>query len=322
MNTVNIVPALVIQRMQNAVDKVHDSEHISNKIAACLFNPHNADIFDAHINHRPDALKNVFSPDIRVGNSSQFIHSEVACIFNATHAVEGYALCITDPCCPNCAKAIAESGIRHVYIDHKGLDKDFAKRRGSDFESLSLLILEKAGIRVSIVYRKEGRIEPLLMPAIETRTGSSAGIEFFDVTSDTSIADIIGIFRQRQPHTAWAVAKIKEHDGRVNGILVFEGLPQGLTPHDYAEKRDLQVKYRLPVDPLNRLYFYLKRKGLSLNDGQVGCNLFPSSRAMVNSIAMNVTTITIGEDTPDHDKDAHDAAALLEKNGILKIDRL
>jgi len=322
MQPLDISPDLVIQRMQDAVDHVHDSEHAQNKIASCLFDPLNDDIYAVHTNHRPAGLKNIFSPDIHIGDSSQFVHSEVACILSAKQAIEGHALCITDPCCPNCAKAISESGIRHVYIDHKGLDKDFAKRRGSDFESLSLLILEKAGIHVSIVYRKEGRIDPLLKPTIETRTGSSPGIEFFDITAPIPMADILHSFRQRQAHTAWATARIREQNGDINGILVFEGLPQGLTPHDYAEKRNLQDKYRLPVDPLNRLYFYLKRKGLTLADTEIGSNLFPSSRAFIHSIAMNVRTITIGENTPDHDPNSHDAATLLKNNSILEINYL
>lgn len=313
---------LVIRRMQDAVDQVHGSEHIKNKIASCLFDPADAGLYAVHINHRPAALKARLTPDIRIGNSSQFIHSETACIFDFPHPVEGKAICITDPFCPNCAKAIAESGIRNVYIDHKGLDKDFAKRRGSDFESLSLLIMEKAGIRVSIVHRKERRIVPLLEPRIETRRGASAGIEFFDIAPELSLADIVNGFRMRQAHTAWAAARIREHNGTLTGLLVFEGLPPGLTPHDYAARRDAAAKYRLPVDPLNRLYFYIKRKGLTLVDNHAGCNLFPSSRALVNSVGMNVRTITIGENTPDHDMDSHDAAVILEENNVLTLERL
>lgn len=318
----NIDKSLVIRRMQDAVDQVHGSEHIKNKIACCLFDPVKQDVYTVHVNHRPLALKNAYTPDIRIGNSSQFIHAETACIFDFESSVEGTAICITDPFCPNCAKAIAESGIRHVYIDHKGLDKDFAKRRGADFESLSLLIMEKAGIKVSIVYRKEDRIEPLLDPKIETRIGSAAGIEFFDIADELSIADMVHSFRMRQAHTAWATARIKEKEGKTTGILVFEGLPPGLTPHDYTEKRGEVAKYRLPVDPLNRLYFYIKRKGLTLMDNHVGCNLFPSSRALVNSTGMNVQKLTIGESTPDHDSDGHNAASILEKSSILTIERL
>lgn len=312
-------PSLIIQRMQDAVDIVLGSEHLNNKISACLFNDN---FHVARVNHRPQPLKDTFAADARIGDSSQFVHSEIACIHAASQAVDGSYLCVTDPFCPNCAKGIAESGIKHVYIDHKGLDKDFANRRGDDFESLSLLIMEKAGIDVSVVYRKEGRIEPLVTCPIHTRWGASTGVEFFDIAEDMSLEDMLQSFRTRQPHSAWACARIQEKDGSVTGILVFQGLSAGITPYEFNEKKHISDKYSLTIDPVNRLIFYLKRKGLYLVDSHIGCNLFPSSRAMVNAIGFGVTTLTVGENEHHADPDRHDAGDMLEKNGILKINRL
>jgi deoxycytidylate deaminase len=309
------------EAMQAAVDVVLTSEHIKNKIAACLFTDKD------HIvgtNHRPAKLKNSFTPDIRVGDSSQFIHAEVGCIYKSNIATDESSLCVTDPFCPNCAKAIAESGIRHVYIDHKGLDKDFAKRRGEDFESLSLLIMEKAGIHVSILYRKEQRIEPLLTPPIMTRIATT-GLEFFDCVDDLPMADIMSSFRKRQPKSAWACARVKESNGKTTGILIFEGLPPGLTPHDYVDKKSKghgTEKYGMTIDPMNRLMFYLKRKNMALLNSEIGCNLTPSSRAFVNAIGFGVQKITIGHNdtaigTPDVS-----AIQILDKNGILQLSGL
>jgi dCMP deaminase len=301
--------------MQNAVDIVNTSEHNSNKIAACLFKGHQ---WVVETNHRPDIFQSHFTPDIKFGQSSQFIHSETACIFNTPFITEGAEICITDPPCPNCAKAICEAGITHVYIDHKGLDKDFAQRRGDDFESLSLLVFEKAGVNVSIIYRKEARLENLIGPPVATRKGSAQGIEFFDWDNDVSLHDYLSKFRQRQPHTSWALAKIQEEE-KYLGIILFEELTNGLTPRDYAEHRQRSEKYRLPVDPLNRILYFAKRKGMTIIDGAVAVNLYPSSRALVNSIGFGLKKIHIGEMKPDHDEQGHVAAKMIERTGVLQL---
>lgn len=329
------------QAMQLAVDIVNDSEHDKNKIAACLFHqtpsspdlirglpdekdplvkPKDNDIlYIARYNQRPRGLRDHFSPDVKIGQSSQFLHAEVACLFASGFATEGASLCVTDPFCPNCAKAICEAGIQHVYIDHKGLDKDFAKRRGDDFESLSLLIVEKAGISVSIIYRKEERLEPLIAPPVITRKGSAQGIEFFDWGDNLTIIDYLKKFRARQSRTAWAIAKIKETNEKETGILVFEELTLGMTPHDYAEKRRYSEKYRLPVDPMNRLLFFCRRKNFTIDDMTIGVNLHPASRALVNAVGYGIKTVYVADQTPDHDPQGQQAADILQDKNLIEI---
>jgi len=304
--------------MQHAVDIVSTSEHNKNKIASCLFTTNNN---IARVNHRPDILKSKFTPDLRVGKASQFIHSETACLFDANFPTEGASICITDPMCPNCAKAICESGITHVYIDHKGLDKDFAQRRGNDFQSLSLLMMEKAGIIVSILNRKVETLETLIEPPVITRKGAPQGIEFFDWDNDLTLKDYLQKFRNRQAHSAWAIAQIEEN-GHKLGIIVFEELTRGLTPQVYAENRRISEKYRLPVDPLNRLLFFTKRKGFTLQNKELAVNLAPSSRALVNATGYGISTVYVGEDKPDHDDLSHIAIELLQENGVLTINHL
>ncbi|PCH99691.1 MAG: hypothetical protein COB76_05110 [Alphaproteobacteria bacterium] len=305
--------------MQSAVDIVNTSEHHKNKIAACLFTD---TTMISCVNHRPERLSNVFTPDIRMGKSSQFVHSEVSCIHAFEAETEGASLCVTDPFCPNCAKAIVEAGITHVYIDHKGLKKEFAQRRGEEFENLSLLMMEKAGITVSIIHRKDKKIEALLAPQIQTRAAGASAIEFFDIAGELSLKDMIHSFRNRQPHGPWACARIKEPNGKLSGILVFENLPTGITPQEFNEKKDFSPKYGLTIDPINRLLFYIKRKNLKLIDNHVGSNLFPSSRAMVNAIGFGINRLTIGEETKTPGTSRHNAAQLLEENSVLSIDRL
>jgi deoxycytidylate deaminase len=307
------------EAMQAAVDVVLTSEHHKNKIASCLFTE---EFFITTINHRPQIMCDHLSPDIRIGKSSQFIHSEVACIHAFQEPTGGASLCVTDPFCPNCAKAIVEAGIAHVYIDHKGLDKDFATRRGDEFENLSLFMMEKAGIDVSILYRKDNKIEPLLQSKIKTRSAGASDIEFFDIANDLSLEDMMYNFRNRQPHGAWACARISEPSGKLSGILVFEALPHGITPQEFEEKKNFSEKYALTIDPVNRLCFYLKRKGLKLADMEIGVNQFPSSRAMVNAVGFGIQKLFVGENVNKPGLNRYDGAKILEENGILEIRKL
>lgn len=308
----------VYEAMQKAVDVVNSSKHENNKIASCLVNE---DQFIARTNYRPKLFIKALDPDMRVGKSSQFIHSEIACLYNASFPADGGQIFITDPPCPNCAKAICESGVTHVYIDHKGLDKDFANRRGDDFQSLSLLVFEKAGIPVSIIYRKEERTQPLIETQITTRRSSAKGIEFFDWDNGTTLKQYLEKFRNRQAHTSWALGKIRENNHDL-GIIVFEELTPGLTPRDYADNRKINPKYRLPVDPLNRLMIFTKRKGFELQNKEIAVNLAPSSRALVNACGYGLDTIYVGENKPDHDDLGHIAAELIQEHNIINIEYL
>jgi len=106
------------------------------------------------------------------------------------------------------------------------------------------------------------------------------------------------------------------------GIIVFEELTNGLTPRDYAENRRISPKYRLPVDPLNRLLFFTKRKNFTIEHSELAVNLAPSSRALVNACGYGIKTIHIGERKPDHDNLSHIAAETIEKNGIIHLNYL
>src|SRR5690606_7708262 len=112
-----------------------------NKIAATVFGHDLAGkpFSVSRTNFWPAAIANSIGTEDDIGDSSGTIHAETAAILAASHTA-GAALCVTDPFCPNCAKNIAEAGIKTIYIDHKGFDKDFATRRGGDFQNMSMRI--------------------------------------------------------------------------------------------------------------------------------------------------------------------------------------
>lgn len=289
------------QAMQHAVDIVHDSEHNKNKISACLVKD---DAWITRTNYRPEILKNQFPPDIKIGNSSQFLHAEVACIFDAPFPTDGASLYVTDPMCPNCAKAIASAGIKHVYIDHKGLEKDFARRRQIDFDGLSLPVMEQAGIEVYILYRKEEKLEALHSDIATNPVNNT------DIETVVSPLPLKGFAHEYSTESrSWAMAQT---DSKT--ILI---VPEDVRdiPHD-------NNKYRATTDPINRLLFYCSRYGIAIQNQTIITNLSPSSRNIVNAIGYGIRTIKHISTNSDHDPQSDTAIATVKKHDMIEIDKL
>lgn len=287
------------EAMQHAVEIVHSSEHDKNRIAACLVSGGN---YIVQTNHRPDILKQHFTPDARIGNSSQFIHAEMACIFNAPFLVEGSSLYITDPMCPNCAKGICESGVSHVYIDHKGMEKDFFIRRKSAFEEISLPLMKQAGIGVSVIYRKEERIENLL----EETSSEKQTIKIIQTHHDLETE----LKHQIQSSQDRSFAMCLTDKGTLY-------IPEKQNDIEHSD-----TKYRDDISPVCRLLFHLKRNNLKIQNNSIVCNLFPSSRDIVNAIGYGVKNIRVGSNIPDHDSESFEIANKLKKFGIINIGQI
>lgn len=307
--------------MQDAVDVVQTGEHLSSRVAASIFNPGCPDAAPAAVvSHRPDCLKAAFDWDFRLGASSQFIHAELAAMAAFTGTLQGAHICVTDPFCPNCAKNMAEAGVRAIYIDHKGFEKDFIARKGAEFRSMSMLIAEKAGISVYSVNRKGKTVTPILEQGTVTRPVPSA-IEFFDPAPGMSLDDAMRHLAPRfGGRESWALAFIREADGAQRGFLVFEALPPGLTPEDFKARADMDTgKYRFPVDPLTRLLILARRMGFTLPEARVGCGLVPSSRAIVNALGFGVRHFVLASRQADHDTQGIDVLELLGSRAIADV---
>jgi dCMP deaminase len=292
------------QAMQKAVDIVNDSEHIKNKIAACLFqtSPSSSDliggsssegnplvkpkddVYIARYNHRPDRLKNKLSPDKRIGDSSQFLHAEVACIFAADFPTEGASLCITDPFCPNCAKAISEAGIAHVYIDHKGIEKDFFVRRRDVFEALSLNILRQEGIGVAILNRKKRTYQIVLEPQKISKKETDL-IILKQSDNSISLSDLLKKNKAFYPDKNFAIAFIKDREDQICAFTIFE------KSYDSLHDVNPSDKYSVMIDPVNRLLYHCARHGYQILNQEIATNITPSNRAIVNAIGYNIHKI-------------------------------
>ncbi len=307
-----------IEAMQKAVDIVSSSPHATNKIAATIFKDgtsfSSTNIWPAHIVEK-------LGTETRVGNSSGTIHAEVSCLLNFPIATEGASLCITDPFCPNCAKNIAESGIKKIYIDHKGFDKDFAQRRGEEYGSMSLRIAARAGISMYQVWRKENRIEPIHEVPVEYVPPQDNPIKIEKTSLHPNIYGLNQIIESTQVlHKRWACALAKNSDGECFFLVASAHPAIGYTKDQDANTiNHKEGKYSFYLEPLNRILMGAHRYGLRLIDGLIWSSVVPTSRELVNCVGAGITSICLGNDELSRDEEAIAASRLLADSGVMQF---
>lgn len=313
------------EQMQRAVGVVQSSPHPTNKIAATVFgtdcdgNPFSV----SHTNYWPEKIEKEIGIKTRIGNSSGTIHAETACILAAPYT-EGASICVTDPFCPNCAKNIAEAGIKTIYIDHKGFDKDFIARRENVFDDMSMRICERAGINVYQLWRKEKRLEAILEvpedyrppeenPVIIEKTGIESVKAFTKHIKGTGTA-LRGIKH--------AIAVARDGKGR-HFIMTARAHPVlGFTLlQNLNEIENPQGKYSFIQEPVNRLMMAAARHGLKIKDGCLYASQLPTAREQVNIVGASLTAIHIGEADKARDEFAIQAIKQLQEHNILRLSK-
>lgn len=307
-----------ITAMQMAVDIVLSSPHATSKIAATIFKD---DVSFSSTNIWPVIIEEKIGTEHRIGSSSGTLHAEVSCLLNFPIATEGASLCITDPFCPNCAKNLAESGIKKIYIDHKGFEKDFAQRRSGDYESMSLRIAQRAGISLYQVWRKEGRIEPIYEAPVDYVPPQDNPIKIEKTSVVPNLYALNQIIASTQViHKRWACALAKNENGE-NFFLVASAHPAiGYTRgHDADIINHKEGKYSFFLEPLNRILMGAHRYGLRLIDGLIWSSEVPTSRELVNCVGANIKTICIGNDESARDEEAIAASRLLADKDVMQF---
>ncbi len=308
----------IINAMQRAVDIVGSSPHHTNKISATVFN--DTESFSS-TNIWPDIIRNNIGIEARIGSSSGTVHAEVNCLIHFQSPTEGASLCITDPFCPNCAKNLAESGIRRIYIDHKGFDKEFAQRRAEELQSMSFRIATRAGISLYTVWRKEGRIEPIheVEPDYIPSENNPIKIEKTSLVPNLYALNQI-IATTQVIHKRWACALAKNEKGE-NYFLVASAHPAiGFTRENDADIiSHKEGKYSFYLEPLNRILMGAHRYGLRLIDGLIWSSEVPTSRELVNIVGAGIQTICLGNEESARDEDAIAASRTLADHGVMQF---
>ena len=306
----------VIKAMQHAVDVVLTSPHPDSKVAATLFSGNH------HLsmtNDWPPIILNTLGTEARIGDSSGTIHAEVNCLIHAPFPTDGASLAITDPCCPNCAKCIAEAGIKTVYIDHKGFEKDFAARRGDEFQSMSLRILAHAGVSLYEVKRKEKLIRTLYTPPDNYVPPEDNPIEIRPCRimrlADLSPEMLLQTARLvKIKHTRWACALAADRQERIWTLVASTHPAIGYT-HDHMAPPE--GKYDFMLEPVNRILMGAARAGLTIIKDYLWCSVLPSPREMVNVIGAGFQGLSIGDGVHAKKSASSTAKEILETSNIL-----
>jgi dCMP deaminase len=312
--------------MQKAVDIVNTSMHEKNKIAATIFGQDSRknNFSISYTNYWPESILSQLGTSCRIGNASGTIHAETACIIHAPYTGNA-SICITDPFCPNCAKNMAEAGIKKIYIDHKGFNKDFVDRRAYAFENMSMRICEKAGINVYQLWRKEERIEPIFEIDPEFTPAMERPVEIISLASGDK-DELLALINEKTAQyngQRLAIAVCHDEEDNKKAICVRPHLVTGYTSHEaYQEIESHKGKYSFIQEPVNRLITNAPRLGLRPVNGLSYYSQVPTSREFVNMIGAGINQFFIGNRDLARDEDAFEAMALLEKEKIIKIEAL
>ncbi|MFK7839741.1 MAG: deaminase [Bdellovibrionales bacterium] len=306
----NSPPSSIYTHMQSAVDIVKDSPHPTNKIAATLASKGFA---LSKTNQWPKNIETTIGKETQIGNSSGTLHAETACILNAPSATKGATMYITDPPCPNCMKNMAEAGIAKLYIDHKGFDKDWAKRRGDQFETMSMRVAAKAGLDVHVIYRKEEKFEIISRHAPDYQPNEE-NPAIINPCNDWDAR----LSKAKQSHAKepFALALATTPSGKTVSILVDRQPTIGYTYETVENKQD---KYSFILQPINRLLMIAAKEGLTLNQDYIYSSRTPTSREFVNFIGTGLNKIIIGDISQSRDENGIKALHQLTESKTIKI---
>ena len=287
--------------MQAALDIVESSPHPKNKISASLFGntTENQSFIVSHTNHWPSVIADRIGTTTKIGNSSGTIHAETACITDISHATEGASICITDPFCPNCAKNIAEAGIKNIYIDEKGFKKDFFARRSGHFDTMSMQIAERAGINVYALDMENEKEIPILEIVKNYQPVEDSPIEYEKIenASEAVFSYTLSKAEEKHKRRKFAIAFVEDITGDKYALIARAHAVIGYS----LEKPDEAIELLTPIDkysfiqePVNRLMMHIARKGHKIINGFLYCSQVPTSREQVNLVGASITRITIG----------------------------
>ncbi|MEM7618702.1 MAG: deoxycytidylate deaminase, partial [Pseudomonadota bacterium] len=273
-------------------------------------------------NEWPQALLDHFGADTKIGNASGTIHAETNAIVNSKFATGGGSICITEPLCPNCAKNIVEAGIKTVYIDKAGFDKDFFKRRGDEFETMSMRVLSHAGISVYSIDKKTQKIEPILEIDSDYQPPLDSPLEIEKITKPTEaeFQKIIEAATKKHKQRKISVAFVTNEDGEYLSLTLRAHVVEGYSMSNPDEAIDLLTpvgKYSFIQEPVNRMLMTLSRYGYTLNRQFFYCSQIPTSREQVNAVGAGIPRITVGDTSRSRDKHRRKAMKMLSAAKII-----
>ncbi|MEM8833013.1 MAG: deoxycytidylate deaminase [Pseudomonadota bacterium] len=307
--------------MEEVLEAVPRSPHPTNKIAAGIVfdDEHNL----VKTNEWPHIIDEKIGRDTKIGNSSGTLHAETNALFHSPLPTEGAAMFITDPFCPNCAKNIVEGGIKTIYIDRDGFNRDFFKRRGNHFEEMSMRIAEQAGVCVYALNSEDKTIKTIWEPP-ENYTppiDNPMSIEEIKEANDSVFSTLLKAGKEKSDGKKYAVALAKNQKNQLFSLIAAAHIVEGFTIQDKRQTVELlskPSKYSFIQEPVNRMMMQLARHGLTLIDGYLYCSQVPTSREQVNMVGAGIESIHIGNDQKCRDDFGFEAKKLLSSKNIIE----
>ncbi len=306
--------------MDKAVEIVNTSPHPTHKISSAVFND---DFIVMSTNYWPDAIEKIIGTNQRIGRSSGTVHAETAALLKAPRT-EGASICITDPFCPNCAKNIAEAGIKKIYIDHKGFKKAFWGKRGDHFKNMSMEVAAKAGISVYELRRKEKKIIPIHEPPKTYIPSEDSPIQIEPCPeSHEAFEAVIHDMMLQYYNRKFVSALVKTIEGSTFCMTVRVHAVIGYSienDHDIEIIANPGQKYSFIQEPMNRFLMIAQRKGYTLLNDYIFCSQIPTSREQVNMVGAGIKTALAGDPFRARNQEDIKAKNLLQKHNILTFE--
>jgi dCMP deaminase len=309
----------MLQLARQAAEK---SLHRTNKVGGALWLPGREGEAVTGSNEYPQGVLDHFGPDQKIGDASPTVHMETKIIVSAPFPTDGASLVLTDPPCPNCAKNIAEGGLRNVYLDAAGFRKDFFRRRGADFENMSMKIIERAGVHVTVldpVSEKEKRIDKVPKDYVPPND-SPPEIEPVESLKEAVFLDIIAKAEARHAGRNFSVALVRTPEGENRAVVMRRHLVEGFTMSDPDEALDILArkgKYSFAQESVNRMLMYCARHGYEIQPDYLYCSQIPTSREQVNLLGAGYNRITVGDTRKSRGDNSRRAMDQLRPTGLM-----
>lgn len=311
--------------MHKALATEAKSLHPDHKVGALIYktDKNGQEQITARHNFWPGPLLEKLGTEKKLGNASTTVHAEVAAILTAP-VTEDAEIYITNFPCPNCAKMIAESRIKKVYIDfHTHQNTPLGKKMHPFFESVSKPILESANIAVEeILYpRHATRTIIKTNPARAIKVSNPVQQTLIDNMSAKTFQTAISQAQKKYPKSNFALCFAQSPLQSTYLLLAQKDFSLGMDERKAKEILSTQDKYTPSIQPMNRVLATAARLGLRIMPEYVYSAHTPTSREWVNLIGANLTTITIGNPSQCRDHYGLEALETLKKNKIIKINQ-
>lgn len=305
------------ERMNRALATEEQSPHPTHKVGALICGLDQDGQYFERTQHNfwPDPLKKHIGTNKKLGNASTTIHAEMATLFTVPFS-QGADIYITDLPCPNCAKTIAQAGIRNVYIDSHTHHTPLGLKIKPYFDQVSMLIFEKAGISVFEMNAPEETITCLLEQCTAPEPTNS--IQISRIESEITVDVFTNLVKNCEMPIPFAACIAYDQKENKHFVRAKMDLSIGLSEKDADTIRNIQDKYVPTMQPINRLLVACASQGLSIMPQYIFSSQTPTSREFVNLIGAGHNHLYIGDTSKCRDQWGLDALSKLQEKDIFK----